>query len=75
LYSFEKLQFLRTSYRTKDVLLVDQILMEGVEWMYKVDGGIKLDREWVKLIAEAKDLGIKKEEIQIFLKKELKSEK
>ncbi|MFD2626120.1 anti-repressor SinI family protein [Salibacterium salarium] len=34
--------------------------------MNKVD---ELDREWVELMKMAKDLGISKEEIQVFLQK------
>ena len=32
---------------------------------------IELDQEWVKLIAEARDIGIQKEEISMFLKEKV----
>ncbi|MFD4927384.1 anti-repressor SinI family protein [Peribacillus butanolivorans] len=31
---------------------------------------VEVDQEWVKLISEARKLGLKKEEISAFLKKE-----
>nr|WP_084288134.1 anti-repressor SinI family protein [Paucisalibacillus globulus] len=35
--------------------------------MNKVKNGLKLDYEWIKLIKEAKNLGMTVEEIRLFL--------
>ncbi|OLO38826.1 hypothetical protein BTR23_11245 [Alkalihalophilus pseudofirmus] len=33
----------------------------------KIDGGLKLDQEWIDLMTEAKELGISESEVRAFI--------